>query len=71
MKKLQPHEAMLVQRVHARIVSEAWFNGNAVTETELLKIILRHHADDVSDESALMALCLGEARARFSRRRDR
>lgn len=69
MIKLLPHEAMLIQRVHGAIVGESWFNQNAITERELLKLILQHHAGGVIDEAELLLLCRGEAQARFSKPR--
>jgi hypothetical protein len=69
MVKLLPHEAMLIQRIHETIVGEPWFNRNAITERELLKLILLHHADGFTDEAALMPVCRDEARARFSSQR--
>lgn len=69
MVKLLPREAMLIQRIHETIVGEPWFNGNAITERELLKMILAHHAAGSVDEVVLLPLCRDEARARFSRSR--
>ncbi|MBX9459609.1 MAG: hypothetical protein KL863_28240 [Rhizobium sp.] len=66
MLKLPPREALLIQRVHAHIAGQTWFNRNAVTETELLKLILRHHAGASRQEAELVALSIEEARARFS-----
>lgn len=68
MIKFLPHEAMLIQRVHEQIVGEPWFNRNAITERELLKLILERHADGAIDEAVLL-LCRDEARARFSKPR--
>lgn len=69
MVKLQPHEAMLIQRVFDGITQESWFNRNAITERELLKLILVNYGGDPTDEAALTLLCRDEARARFSRPR--
>lgn len=69
MIKLQPHEAVLIQRVYDGIAQESWFNRNTVTERELLKLILRTYAEEPGDEAALLRACLGEARGRFSRTR--
>jgi hypothetical protein len=69
MVKLPPQEAMLIQRVHAAIAAETWFNSNAITQTELLKLILTHHAAGETQEAALLLLCRNEARERFSRTR--
>lgn len=66
MLKLPPRDALLVQRVHAHIAGQPWFNRNAVTETELLKLILRHHATAGGQEAELVALSIDEARIRFS-----
>ena len=69
MIKLQPHEASLIQGVYDGIIRESWFNRNAVTERELLKLILANYAGDPRDEAAFMLLCRDEARGRFSRLR--
>jgi hypothetical protein len=69
MVKLQPHEAVLIQRVYDAISQESWFNRNAITERELLKLILQSFAEDVRDEAALLLTCRQEARGRFSRMR--
>jgi len=69
MVKLQPHEALLIQRVYDGIIQESWFNRNAITERELLKLILQNHADGRVDEAALLLTCRDEARGRFSKMR--
>ncbi|MGV3550536.1 hypothetical protein [Rhizobium sp.] len=69
MVQLPPHQAQLIQRIHATIVGEPWFNQNAITERELLKLILRHHAGGADREEALMPICREEAQARFSKLR--
>lgn len=69
MVKLQPHEAILIQRVYDTIVAEPWFNRNVITERELLKMIILHHQDGAIAEAALLPLCRDEARARFSKLR--
>lgn len=69
MVKLPPHEAMLIQRVYDGISRESWFNRNAITERELLKLILQNHADGPADEAALLVTCRDEARDRFSKTR--
>jgi hypothetical protein len=67
MIKLQPHEARLIQRVYDGIAGESWFNRNAVTERELLKLILRTYAEGPVNETALLLACSEEARGRFSK----
>ena len=69
MVKLQPHEAALIQRVYDGIVAESWFNRNAITERELLKLILRNYAADLKDEANLLLICRNEAQDRFSKLR--
>ena len=69
MVKLLPHEARLIQRIHEEIVGEPWFNRNAITERELLKLILERHAAGSTDETVLLPSCRDEARARFSKQR--
>ena len=65
MKKFQPDEAALLKRIYDKIVAEPWFNRNAITERELIKLILTEHA--LRDETGLQAYCFEEARKRFSR----
>jgi hypothetical protein len=67
MIKLQPQEAMLIKRVYDVIVEESWFHRNAVTERELLKLILRNYHGNGRDEAHLLVSCSKEARYRFSR----
>lgn len=69
MIKLQPHEAILIQRVYDGIAQEPWFNRNAVTERELLKLILSNFTGDCQDEASLLLACRDVARERFSRLR--
>ena len=60
---------MLIKRVYDRIAEAPWFNRNAVTERELLKLVLRNYAAEPADETALLQVCRDEARDRFSRLR--
>ena len=60
---------MLIQRVYDGIAQASWFNRNAITERELLKLILRNHAGGATDEAALTLACHDEARDRFSKMR--
>jgi hypothetical protein len=69
MVKLPPHEALLIQRVYDGISQESWFNRNAITERELLKLILQNYADRPADEAALLLACRDAARDRFSKPR--
>lgn len=69
MTKLQPHEAVLIQRIYDGIARESWFNRNAITERELLKLILGNYAKEPMEEAALLLLCRNEARGRFSKTR--
>jgi hypothetical protein len=69
MVKLQPHEAVLIRRVYDAISQESWFNRNAITERELLKLILSNHAEAFKDEAALLLTCREEARGRFAKMR--
>ena len=67
MAKLQPHEVVLIQRIYDEVAQASWFNRNAVTERELLKLILENYAEYPVDETALLRACDEEARNRFSR----
>ena len=69
MVKLQPHEVVLIQRVYDAISGESWFNRNAITERELLKLILSNYAEASEDEAALLLACRQEARGRFAKMR--
>jgi len=66
---LQPHEAALIQRVYDEIVQQSWFNRNAITERELLKLILRAHALDPKSEAEMLLACREAARDRFAKQR--
>lgn len=66
MVQYQPHEAQLIRHVYQTITSQPWFNRNAITERELLKLILENHVNHGKDAAAFLDLCRGEAQARFS-----
>jgi len=68
MIKLPPAEAALVRRAYLAITKEPWFNHNAVTERELLKMMIAKLPDLVDDEGSFLSACRAEARTRFSRR---
>lgn len=67
MSKPAPHELAILRDVYTAIVDAPWFNRNAVTEKELLKMIFRAHADGIGDHEAFGKLCRDEAQRRFSR----
>jgi hypothetical protein len=67
MTKLQPTEAALIHRIYEGIIQESWFNRNAVTERELLKLVLTSYRQAL-EEAALSKFCEAEAKKRFSRR---
>ena len=65
---LPPSEAAIVYRVYSEIINSPWFNRNAVTEREALKMIIALVSGLPDSESELLARCVAEAKARFSRR---
>lgn len=62
-----PHELALIRELYTAILEEPWFNRNAITERELLKMVFRTCADATEDRETLKSLCRLEARRRFSR----
>jgi hypothetical protein len=68
MPKPSPHELAIMRDIYAEIVEAPWFNLNAVTERELLKLIFEARADGIADHAAFADRCRQEAKARFSRR---
>lgn len=67
MTKPAPHELAIMRDVYTAIVDAPWFNRNAVTERELLKLIFSAHADGLGDHQAFGKLCREEAQRRFSK----
>ena len=67
MPKPAPHELELIRDIYLAVLDEPWFNRNAITERELLKVVFRIcvSADEASE--VLACLCRNEARERFSR----
>ena len=68
MIKLSPDNAELAGRVFAEISEQPWFNCNAVTERELLKLIIEHIRRSGRSEPTILSECQDQARNRFSRR---
>lgn len=67
MPKPAPHELKIMRDTYMEIVDAPWFNRNAVTERELIKLLFAAHADGVGDRAAFGEFCREEARRRFSR----
>lgn len=67
MSKPAPHELETIRHIYLTVVDEPWFNRNAITERELLKLVLRACTGSDKSRSELEGLCRTEARARFSR----
>jgi len=67
MPKPAPQELALMRDIYTEIVEAPWFNRNAVTERELLKLIFNAHSDGIGDHAAFGKLCREEAQRRFSR----
>ncbi len=63
MLNLKPDEAALVGRIHEETATEPWFKRTAVTEWELLKLILANRRR--CDDGSLRGLCKQQARGRF------
>ncbi|CAN7656635.1 hypothetical protein LJR030_002006 [Rhizobium sp. LjRoot30] len=69
MIKLSPVEAERAGRVYAQITEEPWFNRNAVTERELLKLVIETVRVSKEAEPQILSSCVEQARERFSRRK--
>lgn len=67
MSKLAPHELEIIRDIYTAILDEPWFNRNAVTERELLKLVFRTVSETAQDRETLGRLCREAARNRFSR----
>lgn len=65
LENLSLEQKLKVRDVYDRIASAAWFNANAVTEKELLILILEKLQSGSGRE--LLNDCETEARNRFSR----
>lgn len=63
MLNLEPDESALVGRIHEEIATEPWFKRTAVTEWELLKLILANRRR--CDDGSLRGLSKRQARGRF------
>jgi hypothetical protein len=63
---LDPHDRTLIQSIFTEIRDSGWFRRNAVTEWELLKLILREHSLEGWDEDELAERCRQLAHKRFS-----
>ena len=67
MPKPAPHELELIRDIYLAVLDEPWFNSNAVTERELLKVVYRICVGADEAPEVLAGLCRNEARERFSR----
>ena len=67
MSKPAPHELAVMREVYIKIVEAPWFNRNAITERELLKLIFSARSDGLGDRDAFGKFCHDEAQRRFSK----
>lgn len=67
MPKPAPHELAVMRDVYTKIVEAPWFNRNAITERELLKLIFEAHSNGLGDHHAFEKHCREEAQRRFSK----
>lgn len=69
MSKFTPDEITIIGGVYRALLSEAWFNRNAVTERELLKLLISSYRQTPASGEELLVRCAAEAERRFGRRR--
>lgn len=69
MSKFTPDELAVIGGAYHALLSEPWFNRNAITERELLKLLMSAFREDPASCEELLARCAGEAEHRFGRRR--
>lgn len=69
MTKPTADEAIQLRDLYQEIVGATWFNRNAMTERELLILILERHRESGGDIDTLRDACVAVARERFSRLR--
>lgn len=67
MRKFTPQEAEIIRTAYDSLIEQDWFNRNAVTEREMLKIVLQTFLDGAQSLEKLLAACESEGRRRFSR----
>ncbi len=67
MRKFTPQEAEIIRTAYDSLIGQDWFNRNAITEREMLKVVLRTFLDGAQSSEALFNACEREARKRFSR----
>lgn len=68
MSKFTPEEQLIIGGAYQALLSEPWFNRNAITERELFKLLISAYREDPGSREALLARCAGEAERRFGRR---
>lgn len=67
MPKPTPHELDTIRHIYLAVVEEPWFNRNAITERELLKLVFSACIGSVRSLEELERLCREEAQRRFAR----
>lgn len=69
MKPLPACQAKPILRAYESLTRESWFNRNAVTERELLKMLFALRGDGSGPEEAFYSAAADEAKRRFSKTR--
>lgn len=67
LRNFTPAELAIVRAVFDAISSEPWYNSNAVTDRELLKLVLNSYVRGEMDQAGLLSACVEAARSRFSK----
>ena len=67
MRKFTPEQAEIIRNTYETLIEQEWFNRNAITERELLKVVLQSFLDGLDDGESLFEACESEAKRRFSR----
>lgn len=60
-------ELETIRHIYLAVIEEPWFNRNAITERELLKLVFRACIGSERSFGELELLCREEARRRFAR----
>jgi hypothetical protein len=69
MKPLPACQAKPILRAYESLTRESWFNRNAITERELLKMLFALRGDGSGPEDAFYKAAEDEAKRRFSKMR--
>lgn len=67
MRKFTPQEAETIRTAYETLIGQDWFNCNAITEREMLKIVIQTFLDGATNPEKLFAISEREGRKRFSR----